>query len=59
MVITQLRPISVVFTLPEQSLTDIQKAMSSNEVSVLAVDRDNTTQLGEGKLAVIDSLDRL
>jgi len=54
-VITQLRPISVVFTLPEQSLTDIQKAMSSNEVSVLAVDRDNTTQLGEGKLAVIDN----
>src|SRR5882672_2385920 len=54
-VITQLKPISVVFTLPEQSLTDIQKAMSSNEVSVLAVDRDNTTQLGEGKLAVIDN----
>ncbi len=54
-VITQLRPISVVFTLPEQSLNDIQKEMLSNEVSVLAVDRDNITQLGEGKLAVIDN----
>ena len=54
-VITQLHPISVVFTLPEQALYEIQKEMSSNEVTVLAVDRDNTTQLGEGKLAVIDN----
>jgi multidrug efflux system membrane fusion protein len=29
--------------------------MSSNDVTVLALDRDNTTQLGEGKLAVIDN----
>jgi multidrug efflux system membrane fusion protein len=54
-VITQLHPISVVFTLPEQALNEIQKESSSNEVTVLAVDRDNTTQLGEGKLAVIDN----
>ena len=54
-VITQLHPIFVLFTLPEQSLYEIQKEMSSNEVTVLAVDRDNTTQLGEGKLAVIDN----
>ncbi len=54
-VITQLHPISVVFTLPEQSLNEIQKEMSSNQVTVLAVDRDNTTQLGEGQLAVIDN----
>jgi len=54
-VITQLRPIFVLFTLPEQVLYEIQKEMSSNEVTVLAVDRDNATQLGEGKLAVIDN----
>lgn len=54
-VITQLHPISLVFTLPEQSLNEIQKEMLSNQVTVLAVDRDNTTQLGEGKLAVIDN----
>jgi len=54
-VITQLHPISVVFTLPEQALYEIQKEMSSNVVTVLAVDRDNTTQLGEGQLAVIDN----
>ena len=54
-VITQLHPISVLFTLPEQTLNEIQKEMSSNAVTVLAVDRDNTTQLGEGKLAVVDN----
>src|SRR3984957_3535038 len=54
-VITQLHPISVVFTLPEQALNEIQKESQSNEVTVLAVDRDNTTRLGEGQLAVIDN----
>ena len=54
-VITQLRPISVVFTLPEQTLGQIQKQVSSRDITVLAVDRDNSTLLGEGKLAVIDN----
>jgi multidrug efflux system membrane fusion protein len=54
-VITQLHPISVVFTLPEQALNEIQKEMSSNDITILAVDRDNITQLGEGKLAVVDN----
>jgi multidrug efflux system membrane fusion protein len=54
-VITQLRPISVVFTLPEQTLNDIQKQMAAGALPVLAVDRDNSTVLSEGKLAVIDN----
>jgi len=54
-VITQLRPISVVFTLPEQTLNDIQKQMAAGQLTVLAVDRDNSTVLSEGKLAVIDN----
>lgn len=54
-VITQLRPISVVFTLPQQRLGEIQKQMAQGELSVLAVDQDNTTILGKGKLAVIDN----
>ncbi len=53
--ITQLRPISLVFTLPEQTLGQIQARDSSNDITVLAVDRDNSTLLGEGKLAVIDN----
>ena len=54
-VLTQLRPISVLFTLPEQSLGEIQKQLSQGEMSVLAVGRDNSTVLDRGKLAVIDN----
>jgi multidrug efflux system membrane fusion protein len=55
-VLAQLRPISVVFTLPEQNLPQIQSHLAAGEtLSVLAVDRDNRTLLGEGKLAVIDN----
>jgi multidrug efflux system membrane fusion protein len=60
-VLTQLKPISVLYTLPEQNLSDIHKqerASGSKEMKVLAVDRDNTTNinvLDEGTLAVIDN----
>ncbi len=54
-VLTQLRPISVAFTLPEQTLEEIHKQMAGGDLTVLAVDRDNSTPLGEGKLAVIDN----
>jgi multidrug efflux system membrane fusion protein len=55
-VLTQLRPISIVFTLPEQTLGQIQAQRGAGEtLSVYAVDRDNRTTLGEGKLAVIDN----
>ena len=55
-VIAQLQPISVSFTLPEQTLNDIQKQMPRGELAVLAMARDDTTVLGQGKLAVIDNL---
>jgi membrane fusion protein, multidrug efflux system len=55
-VITQLQPISLVFTLPEQELGEIHKQLAaSGDLAVLAVDRDNKTVLDEGKLAVIDN----
>ncbi len=54
-VLAQLRPISVIFTLPEQSLGEIQQQLSQGEMTVLAVDRDNSTVLDEGKLAVVDN----
>ncbi|MDB6034339.1 MAG: transporter [Verrucomicrobiales bacterium] len=53
--LTQLKPISVVFTLPEQNLNDIQANRSTNEMIVLAMDRDNKTELSRGVLAVIDN----
>jgi multidrug efflux system membrane fusion protein len=55
-VITQLQPISVVFTLPEQDLADIQRHNSSSEpLAVLAVDRNNRETLDQGQLAVVDN----
>jgi multidrug efflux system membrane fusion protein len=55
-VVTQLRPISVVFTLPEQVLSKLQdnQRAKSNYI-LLAVSRDSTKVLGEGELAVIDN----
>jgi multidrug efflux system membrane fusion protein len=61
-VITQLQPISLIFTLPEQNLPEIQKqqlaakqAADKQGLKVLAIGRDNKTVLGEGRLAVIDN----
>jgi multidrug efflux system membrane fusion protein len=56
-VITQLKPISVVFILPEQTLPSIQQERrgADPDLSVEAVSQGDTTVLGEGKLAVIDN----
>jgi multidrug efflux system membrane fusion protein len=54
-ILTQLKPISVVFTLPEQSLQEIQRQQAQAPMTVVAVDRDNTTPLDEGQLAVFDN----
>jgi multidrug efflux system membrane fusion protein len=54
-VITQLRPISVVFTLPEQDVGPISRKLAQGSVAVLALDRDNETVLDTGTLAVIDN----
>jgi multidrug efflux system membrane fusion protein len=54
-VLTQLKPISVMFTLPEQNLRVIQKNRTTNGMAVVAVDRDNKTELDHGTLTVIDN----
>jgi multidrug efflux system membrane fusion protein len=54
--IAQLHPISVVFTLPEQDLELIlNEGGASGGLHVSALDRGNTTPLGEGTLAVVDN----
>lgn len=54
--ITQLHPISVVFTLPEQSLQAVLAQSKAPEgLKVTAVERSNVTKLGEGTLAVVDN----
>ena len=55
-VITQMQPISVVFTLPEQKIQSILNAGgASGGLKVLALDRGNTATLDEGSLAVVDN----
>jgi multidrug efflux system membrane fusion protein len=55
-VITQLHPISVVFTLPEQNLSQVLNEGGANGgLKVLALDRGNTNTLDEGTLAVVDN----
>ena len=55
-VITQLHPISVVFTLPEQNLQEIlNQGGPKGGLKVLALDRGNTNTLDEGALAVVDN----
>ncbi len=55
-VITQLQPITLAFTLPAQNLGEIHRQESKGEqLEVMAVDRDNRTVLDSGKLTVIDN----
>lgn len=53
--ITQMKPISIVFTLPEHALPRVVEASAAGPLEVIALDRDNATELGRGTLAVIDN----
>ena len=54
-VITQLKPIYVIFTLPQQSLLAVQKAEKAGIAKVIALGNDNASTIAEGDLAVIDN----
>ena len=55
-VVTQLQPITVVFTLPEDQIPPLLKQMQSGAtLPVTAYDRTNTHQLASGTLQSIDS----
>jgi membrane fusion protein, multidrug efflux system len=54
-VITQVQPIAVIFSLPQDYLQNITAAMKQAPLKVTAYSRDNTTKLGEGTLLLIDN----
>ena len=55
-VVTQLQPISVIFTLPEDDIPPITKRLRAGAtLSVTAMDRSNTTLLGTGQLETLDN----
>jgi multidrug efflux system membrane fusion protein len=55
-VITQLQPISVVFSLPEDQLPQVyDKLRAVKQLPVEAYDRDDTKKIATGKLVTIDN----
>ena len=54
-VLTQLRPIAIIFTLPQQQLAQVNKAMAQGQLSVDAFGPDNKTVIDRGTLQVVDN----
>jgi multidrug efflux system membrane fusion protein len=54
-VVTQVQPISVVFTLPEDVLSQVSGALAAGKVQVFALSRDDKTELDRGTLALVDN----
>jgi multidrug efflux system membrane fusion protein len=54
-VITEIRPISVMFTLPQQQLAAVNKALSSGALTVDALDTGGKAALDTGLLQVVDN----
>jgi multidrug efflux system membrane fusion protein len=54
-VVTQIEPISVIFTLPETDLPEIQQQMAKGPLTVLAYSHDDKIKLDEGKLVLVNN----
>jgi membrane fusion protein, multidrug efflux system len=55
LILTQLQPIAVVFTLPEDQLPTVAQHMKNSALQVEAYSRDDQTKLATGKLQTIDN----
>jgi multidrug efflux system membrane fusion protein len=56
LVITQLQPIAVIFSLPQDQLSQVlSKLHGKQQLTVDAYDRDDTTKVATGKLLTIDN----
>ena len=53
--VTQIQPISLIFTLPQTQFVEIQQEMAKGSLPVLAYSQDNKTKLDEGKLELVDN----
>jgi len=54
-IVTQMQPIAILFTLPEDELLSVSRALEAGVVSVTALSRDDKTQLDTGTLTLIDN----
>jgi len=55
LILTQLQPIAVIFTLPEDVLGNVASHMRGRTLEVDAFSRDDQTKLASGKLLTIDN----
>ncbi len=55
LILTQLHPIAVIFTLPEDLLRNVAEHMRKSTLEVDAFSRDDQTKLATGKLETIDN----
>jgi membrane fusion protein, multidrug efflux system len=54
-VITQLRPIAILFTLPQQQIAEVNRAFAKGSLLVEAFAADNKTVVDRGTLQVVDN----
>jgi multidrug efflux system membrane fusion protein len=55
-VVTQMQPISVIFSIPEDDLPQVMQRMAAGaQLQAIAFDRSNTTQLATGVLQTTDN----
>jgi membrane fusion protein, multidrug efflux system len=54
-VITQLQPIAVIFSLPQDQLSQVMGKLHGKQLPVEAYDRDDSTKIASGKLLTIDN----
>jgi membrane fusion protein, multidrug efflux system len=54
-VVTQIQPISVIFTLATTSIPDVQNAVANGPLQAVAFSQDDKTQLDTGNLLVVNN----
>lgn len=54
-VVTQIQPISAIFTLPETDLPEIQQQQTKGQLKVLAYSTDDKYKLDEGQLLLVNN----
>jgi membrane fusion protein, multidrug efflux system len=54
-VVTQLEPISIIFTLPEEAFEQLSAALHRGPVTATALSRDDKDQLDQGTVELIDN----
>jgi membrane fusion protein, multidrug efflux system len=55
-VVTQLQPISVIFSLPEDALGAVNEALRRGPVTAIAVARNHSEEIDRGTVALVDNL---